>query len=193
MYSIRVVISKDIPQVYIDPNELRSNQPIKNKVDVGNERFEDVVLFLAQELSLVTENSSIESLFQKALESDDLLLNHYINLNDKTDKMDLIKTIKPYLQKLKNDMSHLKHTQNASKEVVDYVIKCRNEDIFATLMDIIYSIIISKVFIIASEIGTNQIILVDTIGISRLRTRFILAAQEMEVDLKFEELKEYSE
>jgi len=193
MYSIRVVISKDTPQVYIDPNELRSNQPIKNKVDVGNERFEDVVLFLAQELSLVTENSSIESLLQKALESDDLLLNHYINLNDKTDKMDLIKTIKPYLRQLKSDTSHLQNTQGASEEVLEYLNRCRNEDIFATLMDIIYSIIISKVFIIASEIGTNQIILVDTIGISRLRTRFILAAQEMEIDLKFEELKEYSE
>jgi len=193
MYSIRVVISKDTPQVYIDPNELRSNQPIKNKVDVGNERFEDVVLFLAQDLSLVTENSSIESLLQKALESDDLLLNHYINLNDKTDKMDLIKTIKPYLRQLKSDTSHLQNTQGASEEVLEYLNRCRNEDIFATLMDIIYSIIISKVFIIASEIGTNQIILVDTIGISRLRTRFILAAQEMEIDLKFEELKEYSE
>jgi hypothetical protein len=193
MYSIRVVISKDVPEVYIQTNEYRDNNPVNSKVDVGNEKLENVIFFLAQELSLVTENSSIESLLQKALESDDLLLNHYINLNDKTDKMDLIKTIKPYLRQLKSDTSHLQNTQGASEEVLEYLNRCRNEDIFATLMDIIYSIIISKVFIIASEIGTNQIILVDTIGISRLRTRFILAAQEMEIDLKFEELKEYSE
>ncbi|MCS7317681.1 MAG: hypothetical protein NZZ41_05160, partial [Candidatus Dojkabacteria bacterium] len=64
-------------------------------------------------------------------------------------------------------------------ELIKIIDLMRKQDIFATILEIIYSIIIVKVLMIASDLGINEIVLDEKIENIRIRDRFSMELKKL--------------
>lgn len=163
---------------------LEDDQKIKN-IDINQESLSSVIFRVAKELNLTDLYPTLDQLFKFAREAADILIDPYIDIDDSTDNFNLFDSIRPFLEELKSENQKL-NSQNLDLDikVSEFLSLSRIQDIFASILELIYSVIIAKVFIVISDLGLDTIVLDDSLGDIRLRDRFRIDCQKMGIKLE---------
>lgn len=176
--SIILQIKNNIPQVVF-----MANKDNKKEITQSNENLEDLIMSLALELGLNDHNKNLNDLLELARESDDLFLNPFTEVGSSSNDFQLKKAIDSQLQSSKNMLSDFSDYQNLNSKVKAELEKNQNADIFASILETIYNILIAKTILHASELGIKEFYLDDDTNNTRLREKMAKELEELGAEL----------
>lgn len=144
----------------------------------------DIVLQLGEKFNLLQPNLSREEqysyLINLARESDETFASSYGELEDIEDQFQLKKYIQQFLED--NRVEPLYLDIEMDKDVRDQLDRNQNSDVFASTLDYIYTILIAKTVLVASDLGIGVIHLDDETKNTRLQEKMALELEKIDVE-----------
>ncbi len=171
------------PNIVFYPDESISRVMTLNEEDLG-----DLMIKFASRLDLIEDNitdkiSIINELLMLARESDEQFFNAFNEVDNSTVELDLEKTISKYLVESQKAMDDFSDIQDLPPEIKDELLFNQNADLYASIMEAIYNIMIAKVLLAAAEVGIGKIVLDDDLKNSRLQEKMASELSKMGIDL----------
>lgn len=162
-----------------------SDQNTSNKITTNDENLLSIVSVLAKDLNLVEEVSSTsEDLYNQILglarESVSEGLNEIPGLDPDTTEFEIQKTVDGVQKEIEKDELEGAIYEKAVRDELE-----RNEhiDTLSTALESIYSVMILKTLLAASELGIGTIVLDDKTKNSRLMEKMALELERMDLEL----------
>lgn len=177
--SIILQIKNNIPQVIF-----MSSPDNKKEITESKEDLNDIIQSLATELNILNESErTLNNLLEYARESDDLFLNPFVEIDSKAGNFQINEAVEQQLSKAKDQSSDFSEYGKIDKNVKEELKKNQNADIFASILDTIYNVLIAKTILHASELGIGQIYLDDETDNKRLREKMAKELDELGIEL----------
>lgn len=178
--AIALVIKNSVPSIVYYPEE-----GMMRKMTLKEENISDIVLSLVKRLSL--ENiTTLEDALVLARESDETSMDFsdFLDLESSELEFEISKTLSGIVDSVVNNTGKEYEDIDLTPEVKNELVRNKNADTFASVLDTLYNILITKTLIAASEIGmTSGIHLVDETHNSRLREKMSRELENLGVDL----------
>ncbi len=182
-------IENHIPQIIFHPE----NGMSRNMIGV-EENLLELITELGEKLNLNQEFKSkdeklLQELLQLATEGDERFIADYPKLQQDSLSFELSNAINNHLEKSQSDFSDFSEYGELEEAVLEELKRNQNIDIFASLLEAIYLILIAKTLLICSELGIGQIELDDRNGYLRLQERMASELTKSGVEFKIIEIK----
>ncbi|MCB0745388.1 MAG: hypothetical protein KDC67_15885 [Ignavibacteriae bacterium] len=180
--NITLKIENYIPTIYYvtsDKEEKAINEKEESLIEVIN------TLGKRLDLDQYCENSDPKELcldlLKLAEEGDERAYEDLPKIKSVSKNLDLEKNIEEKLSSLEKNREEI--PAEANDAVKKEMRKYQNLDIFASMLDTIYNIIIANVVLNASELGIGNIYLEDTSNLVRLQYKMASELSKMKVEL----------
>jgi len=153
----------------------------------------DAAMYGGKELGLIEKDAehnqeNLEKLLKLARESDETYYPELPEMELENIEFDLLKTLTPYLKKLKefdpDDYSDLQMTEEVKAELDAF----KNADSFASYMEALYTILIAKTLLAANDLGVGNITLNDDFKNPRLMEKMPKELEKLGIDLVIPEV-----
>lgn len=176
--SIILQIKNNIAQVVF-----KSREGNKKEITTSSENLHDIIQYLASELNILKPNErTLDNLLEYARGADDLFLNPYIEIDPKTESFQIRQAVEQQLAKAKKRLSDFSEYGKIDNSVKKELIKNQNADIFASILETIYNVLIAKTILLASELGITEFYLDDDTKNTRLQEKMAKELEELGVD-----------
>jgi hydrogenase maturation factor HypF (carbamoyltransferase family) len=175
------------PTITFHPEEGMSRQLTLDEVNIA-----DIIIELAKRLDLLDEilkkiNDKmllIENLLDIARNAADInKVEKYPDINVENNEFEIEKTLFPLLDEVIENRNDFSNIANLSPELENELIRDENADIFASLLEAMYSILIANTILAASQIGIGKIKLNDTHHNIRLLERMAQELKKLDIEL----------
>ena len=181
---VSLKIKNHIPEIIYYPDE--SNPKKLTQVE---ESIYGVVVPIARRLGLIDreveerDETILVELLDLARESDEMYITDLPEIETESLEFDLEKIMTSVLEEvLKNDTFEYEEI-DMSEDVRKELILFKNKDIFSSLLDIMYTILIAKTVLAAAELGIGKIKLEDEGRNPRLMEKMAKELERLEVEM----------
>lgn len=157
-------------------------------MSLESESIIDAAMHAAKELNLIDSNtehnqSNFEKLLSIAREADESLIIELPNIDTETIEFKLLNTLKPYLKTLIEGIKDEYSSIEMDSKIREELDRNKNSDIFASYMEGLYSILIAKTLLAASELGIGNIHLNDELKNPRLMEKMAKELEKLGLEL----------
>lgn len=146
-------IQNHTPHLYFHPENGEIRQLTKEDINL-----EDLISSIADQLEIETEGTNkLQDLLQLASESDELYNTELPAINVETLEFDIENPIMQMLSNMNSSKEDYTKMEGVSDDLRAELERNRDSDIFASLLDKIYSIIIAKTLLAAHDLEIPNI------------------------------------
>ncbi|CAG1021281.1 hypothetical protein DOJK_00887 [Patescibacteria group bacterium] len=180
---IELKIENNVPKIVYYPNENQVQEITQN-----NENLTEIIIDAAKSFDLVEEDAeytqeNLDTLLDLARQSDETLFTDLPTLDTETIEFNLTDTLIPYVEAVLDGQEEAYNEINMTDEVRDQLSQNVNADNFASYLETLYSILIAKTILAASEMGIGNIHLNDDSKNPRLMEKMAKELDKMGLDL----------
>lgn len=146
-----------------------------------------IIQSLGAKLNLVKSNENLQTILEICNEGNERFIEKIPNISK--DKLSLAKFLHTELEKIENTRNRYTEfakRKDVSQAVIDELIRNDSIDIYASLLEMIYNILIGRVVLHAQELGIGIIKLQDEIGFGRLREKMASELSKLDIELVVE-------
>lgn len=172
-----------------------ASEGVQRPMTLTNDSVFDAAMHGGKELGIIEKDAehnqeNFEKLLKLARESDETYYPELPNMELENIEFDLLKTLKPYLENLKDfdpdNYSDLEMTDEVKAELDAF----KKADSFASYMEALYTILIAKTLLAANDLGIGNITLNDDFKNPRLMEKMSKELEKLGIDLVTPEVQE---
>lgn len=179
---VSLTIKNNIPSIVYHPKE-----GVEKKINTTDENIYEIALDVAQKLGLVkntklSADDQFQSLLSVARESDETYVTDLTDIDPEVIEFDLNGSMSKAVDKaIKNKRDEYKDVE-MSDEIRGELELNQNKDIFASLMDAMYMVLIAKTVLVAAELGIGKIALNDSSKNARLHEKMLQELHKLGIE-----------
>lgn len=182
---IALKIKNNVPSIMYYPEE-----GLNRKMTLNDENLRDIVLGLAHKLELVDKSkvndsdATFQELLNLARESDEEYITDMPEIDLENEiEFELESQLNALLNSVLENKTEAYPGTEITPEVKKELERNQNADIFASVLDILYYILIAKTLFAASDLGISSIQLEDEHKNARLLEKMSKELEKMGIDL----------
>jgi hypothetical protein len=180
---VELNIKDGVPSIIYYPDQNSSRA-----MTIENESVIEAAIFAGKELGLIDSKAehtqqNFEELLTIARNSDETFYTEIPNMDVESIEMKLLKTLKPYLQEIKNYNPDNYSGIQMDKNVKEEIERIRMSDSFASYMEGLYTILIAKTLLAANDLGIGNIALNDNNRNPRLMEKMAAELDKLGIEL----------
>lgn len=168
------------PQIIFESSEKESKKMLSE-----TESLVQIFKYLKKELKFeeVPDENIIPGLLKLAQQGDERFIEKLPGKSLRSDKLLLQETVEDEIAKAKKNVDDYSDYNDVSADVQTELVRNQHLDILASILEMVYNIIIANVVDSASELGVGNIRLDDQTGIGRLRSKMAGELTKMNIEL----------
>jgi hypothetical protein len=180
---VTLKIKNHTPQVVLDSDENTSRNMTNTE-----ESIYEVVINIARKLNLIDreleENDPeiLPELLDLARQSDEMYIQDFPEIETENVEFDLSKTMNSVLNAILEEREEEYVDLDIAEDIKKELNRNQNSDIFASLLDIMYMILIAKTLVAAAEVGIGTVRLEDEHKNPRLVEKMAKELERMGVE-----------
>ncbi len=181
--NLTLKIRNHTPQIVLETDE-NTSRDITNT----DESIYEVVVNLAKKLNLIDreliENDSeiLPELLDLARQSDEMYIQDFPEIETENVEFDLSKTMNSVLNAIIEEREEEYVDVDVADDIRKELNKNQSADIFASLLEIMYAILIAKTLVAATEVGIGVVRLDDEHKNSRLQEKMAKELEKLGVE-----------
>ena len=174
---IRFEIIKHIPTI-------KKNNTV---LDSMNMEIIEILLSLGIEIGLLNSEDGLDKINELCNLGDEKFIGE-LSLNNKNNSTDILKLLREemYLALEKLPDYESEFGEDLSKEIVNELNRNNKIDIFSSLVDMLYNMIIKRLIIVAKETNSSEIEFFDENGYIRLAEKMSYELSQLGIEIKIQ-------
>ena len=179
---VSLTIKNHVPSIVYHPKE-----GVEKKMNIKDENIYDIAFDVANKLDLIgdanlSKDEQFDELLTKARESDEKYVTDLTDINPDVIEFELNDSMSRAVEKAIKTKSNEYEGVEMPDEIRKELDLNQNKDIFASLMDAMYTVLIAKTVLAAAELGIGKIALNDSSKNARLHEKMLQELHKLGIE-----------